>query len=101
MEAKELFKQLGFEKVSQDKNLLVYSCEDDYNKIFINFDLKIEHYTVIWDKFIDHMCTDIPMSERPRESRHSGYYGHWQSQTCIYLSTRIHNAIHQQLIELH
>ena len=100
MEAKDLFKELEFKILSQDKNLLVYSCEDDYNKVFINFDLKYKRYNITWEKFIDHLYNVVPMAERPKENRHSGYYGHWQNQTNIYINAKMHNAIHQQIVEL-
>lgn len=100
MEAKDLFKDLGFIILNQDKNVLVYSHKDDYNRRFIYFDLKCWLYTATYERFIDNLYDYVPMAKRPKDLKHTCRYGHWQHETSVYIDAKLHNAIHQQMIEL-
>lgn len=100
MEAKDLFRDLGFIILNQDKNVLVYSHKDDYNEMFVYFDLMIEMYSVTWHRFIDNLYDYVPMAKRPKDLKHTCRYGHWQHETSVYIDAKLHNAIHKQMIEL-
>ena len=40
------------------------------------------------------------MSKRPQNIKHSAIYGHWQKEMYCEIGIELHNAIHQQIIEL-
>lgn len=101
MRANDLFNDLGFKKNIHSNTFLVYLFETDYDKLYVNFDLVLKRYYLISERFIDRNDIDfIPMEERPQNIKHSAHYGHWQSDNCIFISMELHNAIHQQLLEL-
>ena len=101
MKANNLFNDLGFKKNINSNTFLVYLFETDYDKFYVNFDLVLKRYYLTYERFIDRSDIDfIPMEERPQNIKHSASYGHWQSDNCIFISMELHNAIHQQLLEL-
>ena len=101
MRANDLFNDLGFKKNINSNTFLVYLFETDYDKLYVNFDLVLKRYYLTYERFIDRSDIDfIPMEERPQNIKHSASYGHWQSDNCIFISMELHNAIHQQLLEL-
>ena len=101
MKANDLFKDLGFKKNIQSNTFLIYSFETDYDKLYVDFDLVLKRYCLTSERFIDRNDIDfIPMEERPQNIKHSTRYGHWQSDNCIFIDMKLHNAIHQQLLEL-
>lgn len=101
MKANDLFNNLGFKKNIHSNTFLVYLFETDYEKLYVDFDLLLKRYYLISGRFIDRNDIDfIPMEERPQNIKHSTYYGHWQSDNCIFIDMKLHNAIHQQLLEL-
>lgn len=99
MEAKDLFRKLGFKKIAQNDSYLVYLYEDDYTKLSVHFELPFEMYCVNYEIFIDGFVDFVPMKDRPENAKHSCRYGHWQREDFL-INTKLHNAIHQQLIEL-
>lgn len=104
MKANDLFKDLWFKKNIQSDTFLIYSFETDYDKLYVDFDLVLKIYYLISERFIDRLDRNdidfIPMEERPQNIKHSSHYGHWQSDNCIFIDMKLHNAIHQQLLEL-
>lgn len=101
MKAKDLFNDLGFKKYIHSNTFLVYLFETDYDKLYIDFDLILKKYYLTSERFIDRNDIDfIPMEYRPQNIKHSARYGHWQSDSCIFIDMKLHNAIHQQLLEL-
>ena len=101
MKANDLFNNLGFKKNIHSNTFLAYLFETDYDKLYVDFDLVLKRYNILSERFIDRNDIDfIPMEERPQNIKHSASYGHWQSDNCIFISMELHNAIHQQLLEL-
>ena len=101
MNANDLFNDLGFRKTMHNESCLYYLSETNYDRLYIEFDLVLKRYSVFSERFIDRKDIDfIPMEERPQNIKHSASYGHWQSDNCIFIGMELHNAIHQQLLEL-
>lgn len=97
-----LFRNLGFNLFSENKCSLLYKYETDYEELLIHFDLIQKTYCVELDRFIDNneKGSLIPMSKRPQNIKHSATYGHWQKDVYCEIDIELHNAIHQQIIEL-
>lgn len=101
MRANDLFRDLGLKKIVQNNTTLNYLRETDYEMLHVNFDLTLETYCITYERFIDRDdIVFVPMNERPENIKHSCGYGHWQSEMYIDVGVKLHNAIHQQLIEL-
>lgn len=101
MKANDLFNDLRFKKIMHNESCLYYLYETNYDRIYVKFDLVLKRYNIFSERFIDRNDIDfIRMEERPQNIKHSTYYGHWQSDNCIFIDMKLHNAIHQQLLEL-
>lgn len=100
MSAKELFNEIKFNLSSNSDTMLVYTYKTDYEDISVFFNKEIKVYNILNMRFIDKAeRTFVPMKERPENIKHSAYYGHWQKEDFAF-GSELHNAIHQQLIEL-
>ncbi|MGN0807961.1 MAG: hypothetical protein ACI4MN_05915 [Candidatus Coproplasma sp.] len=101
MTAAEMFKELGLDLYDSSHLALVYKYESDYQTLTVVFYLDNEVYAVVEDYFIDNeRGVLVPMEERPQNIKHSAHYGYWQSETINQVGVKLHNAIHQQMIEL-
>lgn len=101
MKSKEMFKKLGFDLYNASDSALLYKYETDYEGIVVYFDLQKKTYHSNWSIFVDNGAgTLIPMAERPQNVKHSAKYGYWQIETYHEIDIELHNAIHQQMIEL-
>lgn len=101
MKARAMFNELGFKFYNSGEDFLLYKYETDYDKMFVRFYLSKKTYESGWYRFIDNdEIIFVPMSERPRNKKHSAKYGHWQRECCCQIDVKLHNAIHQQMIEL-
>lgn len=99
--AKTQFQKLGFSLFYEKDSYLIYKFKTDYDNLYIHFNFELKTYYVGWERFIDNAeRVFVPMKERPEATKHSAFYGHWQRETVVEIDSRIHNAIHQQLIEL-
>lgn len=99
--AQTMFSELGFKLCTFSETLLLYQYKTDYEEITVHFNLENKSYYATYSRFIDNneRCF-IPMSERPQNTKHSCYYGHWQVEMWHEVDIAQHNAIHQQMIEL-
>lgn len=97
-----LFKNLGFNLCNSNNDFLLYKYETDYEELLILFDLLQKAYRVDLSRFIDNneKGSLIPMSKRSQNIKHSAIYGHWQKEGYCEIGIELHNAIHQQIIEL-
>lgn len=76
--AKTMFEELGFKLDCIQKEFLLYTQRTDYNSIYVEFEMGLKSYSV--KKYIKG-C------------------GGWFREDCL-VSPDLHNAIHQQMIEL-
>lgn len=96
-----MFKELGFKLYYSSDNYLLYNYETDYDQVFVGFDLEPKTYDITWSRFVDNNeSVFVPMNERPQNIKHSSKYGYWQRDPCYKVNIALHNAIHQQMIEL-
>lgn len=96
-----LFHELGFNLYNSGEYFLLYKYESDYDAIFVYFDLLKKTYYTSWSRFVDNReGVFVPMNERPQNIKHSARYGHWQMEAYHEINVKLHNAIHQQMIEL-
>ena len=99
--AQTMFSELGFKLYSTTESKILYKYETDYEEIVVFFDLENKSYYTTYSRFIDNNeRAFVPMSERPQNTKHSCYYGHWQAEMWHDVDIKQHNAIHQQMIEL-
>lgn len=99
--AQKMFTELGFELYSSTKSVMLYKYATDYEEIVVFFDLENRTYYASYSRWVDNSeRTFVPMSERPQNTKHSAYYGHWQTESWHNVDIEQHNAIHQQMIEL-
>lgn len=100
MSAKELFNKMNFNLLNSTDDELIYEYKTDYDKVYVYFYLNKKAYEIHSMRFIENTeRTFVPMEDRPENIKHSAFYGYWgteNSQTGV----ELHNAIHQQLIEL-
>lgn len=95
-----MFRELGFTLYDSSERFLLYKFATDYDKMFVHFDLELKNYYVARSRFIDNcMPVFVPMNKRPQNIRHSAKYGYWQADMITHVDIRLHNAIHQQMIE--
>lgn len=95
-----MFNKLGFKFHNSGDDFLLYMFETDYDKIFVRFDFKEKTYCATRSRFIDNNeQAYVPMNKRPQNIKHSAYYGYWQ-EMYHEIDIELHNAIHQQMIEL-
>lgn len=100
MNARELFKELNFNLIPTGNDLLIYKYKTDYDEINVYFYIDKKAYETQYMRFKDNTENDfVPMKERPENIKHSAFYGHWQKEDCQ-IWCELHNAIHQQLVEL-
>ena len=96
-----MFNELEFKIHNSGDSFLVYKYESDYEEIWVNFNFEIKTHCVSYHRFIDNNeRVFVPMSERPQNIKHSARYGYWQAEIYNDIGIRLHNAIHQQMIEL-
>ncbi len=97
-----MFSELGFKIYSSDEDFLLYKYEKDYDQMTIYFDLQQKIYNVHQSRFINREDEfgAVPISERPQNMKYSCLYGHWQMNIGCKIGLELHNAIHQQMIEL-
>lgn len=96
-----MFNELGFKLHNAGESFLLYKFATDYDEALVHFDLELKRYYVTWSMFVDHHDqVFVPMSERPQNIKHSAKYGNWQADVINEVDIRLHNAIHQQMIEL-
>ena len=101
MKANDLFKDLGLKRNINTNTFLAYLFETDYDKLYVEFDLVLKRYGIFSERFIDRNDANfIPMEERPQNIKHSCAYGYWEVDNYKVIDMKLHNAIHQQLIEL-
>lgn len=101
MKALTMFDELGFKLHNSSESFLLYKFATDYDEILVHFDLELKRYYASWSRFIyNHEPMFVPMNERPQHLKHSAKYGHWQAEMITTIDVRLHNAIHQQMIEL-
>ena len=94
------FRELGF-KLDCGNDFYLYKYETNYDKVYVRFNLELKNYNVVLYRFVDNNeASFIPMNERPQNIKHSSKYGHWQIETEYDIDIKLHNAIHQQMIEL-
>lgn len=99
--AQTMFNELGFKLCSSNETALLYQYKTDYEEITVHFDLENKSYHATYSRFIDNSeRAFVPMSERPQNTKHSAYYGHWQAEMWHVVDIAQHNAIHQQMTEL-
>lgn len=100
--ALSMFGELGFQLYNSGEDFLLYKHENDYNKIFIRFDLCLKTYHAEWYVFVDNKNEPafLPMRERPQHIKYSAKYGHWQREEPYCIDIKLHNAIHSQMAEL-
>ena len=96
-----MFKELGFELYYSGFDSLLYQYKTDYEELTVCFDLENESYHATYSRWVDNNERSfVPMSERPQNTKHSAYYGHWQAEMWHEIGIKEHNAIHQQMVEL-
>ena len=96
-----MFKELGFKLYNSGESFLVYKFATDYDEVVVHFDLELKTYYASCSRFVDHHDrVFVPMNERPQNIKHSAAYGRWQCETICKINAKLHNAIHQQMIEL-
>ena len=104
MKANDLFNDLRFKKIMPNESCLYYLYETNYDRIYVKFDLVLKRYNIFSERFIDRIDRNnidfIPMEDRLQNIKHSASYGHWEVDNCIFIDMKLHNAIHQQLLEL-
>lgn len=99
--ASTMFNKLGFKLYGESANEVSYKFETDYVEIFVHFDIEPKTYYIYHSSFIDNDGPMfVPMDKRPENIKHSARYGHWQAEMTFDIDIRLHNAIHQQMIEL-
>lgn len=99
--ARTMFNELGFKLYNSGEDFLLYKYETDYDEIVVRFDLLMQTYHTTWSRFIDkNEQAFAPMTERPQNTKHSCYYGHWQAEFGNEIGVKLHSTIHQQMIEL-
>ena len=101
MKALTMFNELGFKLYDSCESSLLYKYETDYDEAIVYFDLLNNRYYTHWSRFVDNNeQTFVPMEKRPESTKHSCTYGHWQVETDHEIDVKLHNAIHQQMVEL-
>lgn len=99
--ALHMFNELGFILYNSTESSLVYKFTTDYDEVSVHFNLELKNYFAAWYRWVDK--TDmvfVPMNERPQNIKHSAKYGHWQCDIDYCFDSKLHSAIHQQMIEL-
>ena len=101
MTAIEKFAKIGLKLYNKTEYGITYKLESDYVEMSIHFDFQMKNYYIHLESFIDkNEPIFVPMADRPKETKHSARYGHWQAQMDVDIDVRLHCAIHQQMIEL-
>ena len=96
-----MFNEIGFMLYNSSDSFLLYKFATDYDEMLVHFDLELKTYYTTWSRFVDNKeGAFVPMAQRPQNIRHSARYGHWQAEIITTIDIRLHNAIHQQVIEL-
>ena len=99
--ALKMFNEVGFKQLNWNDNFLLYEYATDYEQVVVCFDLQKQTYYTTYSRFVDDgEHAFVPMSERPQNTKHSCFYGHWQAEMWHEIGAGLHKAIHQQLIEL-
>lgn len=99
--AQTIFNELGFKLCASSETALLYQYKTDYEEVTVHFDLENKSYHATYSRWVDNSeRAFVPMSERPQNTKHSCYYGHWQAEMWHEIDIAQHNAIHQQMIEL-
>ncbi len=104
MNARDMFKKIGYELTLSDDDMMIYNQKTDYvdNSVFFHLGKNYPKSYDIW--FVDWWDIKgddwIPMSERETEwLKHCARYGHWQKVERA-VGVDLHKAIHQQIKEL-
>lgn len=82
---------------------IVYAKKDDYNEVYIHFNLDNLTYTISYLRFIDNEeGMLVPMEQRETDwLKHCAKYGHWQEEASLFkIDLQLHEAIGQKLYEL-
>lgn len=99
--AQAMFNDLGFKLYNSGEDFLLYKLETDYDKVLVNFNLELKTFYTDYHRFIDNSeAVFVPMNVRPQNIKHSAKYGHWQMESYHQINVNLHNAIHQQMVEL-
>lgn len=101
MTAKDLFRKLGFKKIAQNDSDLVYLCENNYTRFYVCFDLSLQIYNLSCERFKEVYDVDfVSTGENPEKAKYHCHSGRWQSYNDYVIDAELHNAIHQQIVEL-